>query len=333
MQEYTGNITSLENNEVFVFTSNDSGFHGGGSAGFASFGRAGNVWREENYDKKPNGFLGRWNVKGKAEGIQQGTDGRSYAIPSVTKPGARRSKTPEQITKGINTFYKYAVSHPNDKFYVAQSAKPGYNGYQPEEMATMWGHMPIPHNVYFLDEFAELIRNTTRYYAGIGSRSIDVDNYLLASKIAVELERQGWTLRSGNAQGSDQAFANEVKEKAQIWLPWASFEKEFQEERPKHTYLIINASDQDATDSVDKYHPCPDNFSGAVRKLMARNYRQVVGKNQLDSSFILCWTPNGETKGGTAQAIRIAKDKEIPVVNFGKPFIRDFLLKLFNFTE
>jgi hypothetical protein len=63
------------------------GFHGSGAAGFASFGESGNVWRKYDYDKKPVGWKGQWNVKGVAEGLQAGTKGRSYALPTVGFPG------------------------------------------------------------------------------------------------------------------------------------------------------------------------------------------------------------------------------------------------------
>jgi hypothetical protein len=48
---------------------------------------------------------------------------------------------------------------------------------------------------------------------------------------------------------------------------------------------------------------------------MARNYRQIRGLDAPDSKFVICWTPNGELKGGTAQAIKIAKNYGIPVFN------------------
>jgi len=334
MKPYSGNITELKPDEVFVFTSNDSGFHGAGSAGFASFGESGNVWRSKGYGEWPDGSLGRWNVKGCSEGPQGGTDGLSYAIPSVTKPGKRRSKSPEQLKGAIKRFYKYAVAHPDLKFFVAQGVEPGYNGYTPEEMASFWGYIPIPCNVYFLDKFIELIKGVERYYAGIGSRAIDSKSYSMATQMATELERQGWTLRSGNATGSDQAFAEGIEEAAQIWLPWASFEAGFQSKKPKHQYLIINGSDKDAVDSVAKYHPGASHLPPAVNKLMSRNFRQVIGRyKQPNSSFVLCWTPNGEKKGGTSQAIRIAEDYKIPVVNFGNPIVRDFLIDLFDVKE
>ena len=51
---------------------------------------------------------------------------------------------------------------------------------------------------------------------------------------------------------------------------------------------------------------------------MGRNSYQVLGYH-LDSAvdFILCYTKNGKDVGGTSQAIRIARDYNIPIFNIG----------------
>jgi hypothetical protein len=151
MKCYSNYIIDLKNDEVFIFTSNSYGFHGAGSAGYASFGEFGNIWRNHDYANKSDGWRGRWNVKGCAEGIQEGREGKSYAIPSVTKPGAKRSIPKKQLKQNIQKFYRFAESNPNWKFYVAQDAMPGYNGYTVDEMVEMWSVEYPPDNVYFLN--------------------------------------------------------------------------------------------------------------------------------------------------------------------------------------
>ena len=64
---YEGFVKSLEPNQVFVFGSNLDGFHGAGSAGYASFNEGGNVWRKYNYGSLKDGTQGKWNVKGQSE--------------------------------------------------------------------------------------------------------------------------------------------------------------------------------------------------------------------------------------------------------------------------
>jgi hypothetical protein len=154
---YKGFITKLELNQIFVFGSNLSGFHGAGSAGYASFGVAGNRWREFDYANKSDGWKGKWNVKGCAEGYQMGEEGASYAIPTVKKAGEKRSLTPQQIENSIRKFYNYARMYPDYEFFVAQENKPGLNGYSPQEMATMYSCAEIPDNVIFEEGFNKLL--------------------------------------------------------------------------------------------------------------------------------------------------------------------------------
>jgi hypothetical protein len=156
---YSGFITSLEPNQVFVFGSNYGGFHGGGAAGFASFGKVGNHWRAEGYDRKPKGWKGKWNVKGIARGFQEGRSGCSYGIPTVTKPGARRSIPLEVIQKSVVEFYDFAKENPDMEFLVAYSAaNKNLNGYAHEEMASVFVG-DIPDNVVFEEGFHQLIKD------------------------------------------------------------------------------------------------------------------------------------------------------------------------------
>lgn len=173
--------------------------------------------------------------------------------------------------------------------------------------------------------------NTNRHYAGIGSRTIPAKVSYEMTKLAIELDAMGYTLRSGNATGSDQAFASGAT-KAQIWLPWRDFEKEFQNEHPEHRYRLVGTphcpgdDDPEAWDSVEKFHPNFDNMHKLCEgreagkyytflKFMSRNYRQVRGLGEPDSEFVVCWTHDGTAVGGTGQAIRIANHYDIPVFN------------------
>lgn len=158
MRSYSEYITELKDDEVFVFTSNLDGFSGAGSAGYASFGEFGNVWRNYDYHLKPDGWKGKWNVKGCAEGIQEGREGKSYALPTVKKAGAKKSLSKKQIEENIKKFYNFAEKTPEWKFYVAQDAKKGYNGYEVDEMVKMWSVKHPPDNVYFYKPFYMLLK-------------------------------------------------------------------------------------------------------------------------------------------------------------------------------
>jgi hypothetical protein len=154
-----------------------------------------------------------------------------------------------------------------------------------------------------------------KYYAGIGARTSPPKILTFMTEIASVLEAQGWTLRSGAADGADSAFAAGVKKSAEIWIPWSSFGKPH---NPNHTYKVIDKSDKEAFDSVLQFHPKGATLRDSVRALHSRNFRQVVGLNASNSKFVICWTPKGEKVGGTATAISCAEYYNIPVFNLGK---------------
>lgn len=150
---------TLAEDEVFVYGANKDGFSGSGAAGYATFNEFGNVWREYGYQGWPKGAKGKWNVKGVSEGPMLGAEGKSYAIPTVTRAGAKRSIPLETIKESIQTFYSFAKSRLHLKFFVAQENKTGLNGYSPQEMASIYSG-EIPENVYFDEGFAKLLENT-----------------------------------------------------------------------------------------------------------------------------------------------------------------------------
>jgi hypothetical protein len=168
MSTYDGPIAALLPNQVFVFGSNLDGFHGGGSAGYASFGMTGNVWRMLGYQNKPNGWKGRWNVKGIGEGYQEGTIGRSYAIPTVAHAGEPLSIPRESIVQAILRFYSFANAHPELDFLIAymHDGSVPLNGYTTDQIAGMFAVAAqssslyiIPPNVIFENRFFTLVHD------------------------------------------------------------------------------------------------------------------------------------------------------------------------------
>lgn len=155
---------------------------------------------------------------------------------------------------------------------------------------------------------------SSKYYSGIGSRITPEKVCDQMTVLAQYFDKLGYTLRSGNAEGADQAFAK-GSTNAQIWLPYKEFNQEFQKEHPEHTYIEWDLTDKEAEESIDKYHPKPKKLGVVGRMMMGRNYRQIIGLNEPNSEFVICWTVDGSDTGGTGQAIRIAQDKGIPVLN------------------
>jgi hypothetical protein len=65
-------------------------------------------------------------------------------------------------------------------------------------------------------------------------------------------------------------------------------------------------------------HPAWDILSQGAQKLHARNVHQILGPDlsrPTPVEFVLCWTPDAQVVGGTATAIRLAQDRNIPVYN------------------
>ena len=168
-----------------------------------------------------------------------------------------------------------------------------------------------------------------RYYTGIGSRETPKDILVQMTSIAVLLTERSFTLRSGHADGADYAFERGA-ENAQIWLPSTNFNSKLPVNK-NHSYNVISTKDILAFESVNKFHPSPNGLSDYVVKLMARNYRQVIGLNEPNSEFIICWTKDGGFTGGTGQALRIAKHFNIPIYNlFFSDSIENLLKKINN---
>jgi predicted Rossmann-fold nucleotide-binding protein len=153
-------------------------------------------------------------------------------------------------------------------------------------------------------------------YAGIGSRSLTKNELHLCYNIGVYMAKQGWTLRTGAAQGANQAFANgalSVGGKVVLCLPWFSYESKWVESVCKVSAVIeiLDHWHIEAQASVDQHHPSPDKLSNVVRKLHARNYLIIE-----PCRFILAFPKPGRDGklGGTGQGIRIALSKGMDVL-------------------
>ncbi len=130
----------------------------------------------------------------------------------------------------------------------------------------------------------------------------------MMTAIAKRLSSLDYTCRSGGADGADDAFEKGASYK-QIFLPWDKFNGR----RVNGTSYIVPPYTEEY---VFKYHPKPSKLSDAGKKLMSRNTYQILGPDlNTPVEFVLCWTKDGLATGGTGQAIRIAKDRCIPIFN------------------
>lgn len=135
MKTYSGYITKLEPNQIFVFGSNVDGWHGAGTAKIAleKFGA----------------------VYGKGYGL----NGQSYGLVTVDlKKRCAPSRTKEQIKKEIGILYQFAKIKSEKEFLIAYTAfGTNLNGYSAQEMAEMFSSFEIPGNIVFEDEFSRLL--------------------------------------------------------------------------------------------------------------------------------------------------------------------------------
>jgi len=157
------------------------------------------------------------------------------------------------------------------------------------------------------------------YYSGIGSRSTPENILHMMGDVAYRLANKGWILRSGGADGADNAFEqghtqaledDQTIESPQIFLPWTGFNGRsswFTEPAP-WTY-----------DIAERFHPRWKYLKRGAKLLHARNVHQVLGPNEDSehSAMVLCYYPSSSNMGGTGQAVRIAEGYGIPVFNFG----------------
>lgn len=111
MRTTPDNITKLEEDQVFVFGSNESGRHGKGAARTAM----------------------KWGAKyGQAEGLQ----GKTYGIPTKDK-SIRRTLRVEEIKPYVDNFIEYAKEHPELDFFVTEIGC-GLAGHKPKDIAPLF---------------------------------------------------------------------------------------------------------------------------------------------------------------------------------------------------
>lgn len=139
----------------------------------------------------------------------------------------------------------------------------------------------------------------TKYYAGIGSRETPEDKLNKIKKIGYVLGKLGYILRSGGAIGADSAF-----------------EKGCDLAKGGKEIFYANDCTNDMETMASKFHPNWGACSNYAKKLHGRNCAQILGRS-LDApiGFVVCWTKEGLSKGGTGTVIKLAESHNIPIFN------------------
>ncbi len=158
----------------------------------------------------------------------------------------------------------------------------------------------------------------TPSYAGIGARATPKHIIDMIRITASLLAKDGYICKTGAALGADQAFAiGAINSGGQVHLkiPWPNYEQNWIQLMSASglvTTREIKYHDIQAYESVKRLHPKANSLSQAVIKLHARNYLIIE-----NTQFVICWSPEGKTTGGTGQGIKIANELGITVYNLG----------------
>jgi hypothetical protein len=153
-----------------------------------------------------------------------------------------------------------------------------------------------------------------RTYSGIGARKSPPDILRLMADAASALARQGYTLRTGGAEGADEAFREGAVEAGgivELYLPWPGFNC--------HDRAELQHPSKRALEIAEAHHPRFRELPAKHQALIGRNSHIVVGANcDAPSTFALLWTPGGATVGGTGHGIRLCLGYRVPIFNLAR---------------
>lgn len=168
-------ITQLADDEVFVFGSNSTGFHGAGASGYAFRNNSDYNWRNDkffieamNSSVGSKQRIGKWAIYGVARGFQVGISGKSYAIETIRKPGMKRSTPLSEIAKQVEELCAFAKTR-NDLNFLVTPIGCQLAGYSEDEIKKIFTSINVlPDNIILPLAFEFRGEETTgREYDGI----------------------------------------------------------------------------------------------------------------------------------------------------------------------
>lgn len=95
-----------------------------------------------------------------ARGFQEGKEGKSYAIQTIVRPGAKRSTPLKEIQKQLIELSMFATRHQEYDFLMTPVGS-GLAGWTDEEMREVWirvvslmpSNVTVPNNLYVKTNF------------------------------------------------------------------------------------------------------------------------------------------------------------------------------------
>ena len=245
---------------------------------------------------------------------------RSVAIPQL---GAGLGKLEwAKVRKSVETHFGPAA---------ARGMKVMVMGEGPDREATSPPAATAPRRVALEED------GQARYVAGIGARATPEPVLAKMEKASRLLAKEGCILRSGGAEGADarcEAGWDAAGGTKQIFLSWKGMNG--RQPNGRDVFCFSYGDGVPEAEIAKSYYQRGAHVAGGNARAwaqlgrggkahMARNTNQVLGPNigtSPQTNCILCWTEGGAIKGGTGQALRIAEDKGIAVVNLGDPALK-----------
>ena len=165
-------------------------------------------------------------------------------------------------------------------------------------------------------------------YAGIGARRTPPDVLSDMTRIARWLQRTGWHLNSGGANGADRAFADGASPDTRtLYLPWPGYNGH----AGPDCRVLSPEQRKPAEKLAALLHPAWPKCSRGVRALHARNAAVIHGPGlKRPVNAVICWSPQGRIVGGTGVALLMAGLAGIPVLNLAVQSPREVCVFLRN---
>ena len=170
-------------------------------------------------------------------------------------------------------------------------------------------------------------------YTGIGSRDCTPEGFFMAEVLAFKLALAGFRLKTGAAEGIDEAFTKGARRgqgAIDTYIPWKGYNGS-----PSPLFGV----NEEALKMASTTHPSWSSMSLAHQKHLGCAAHQVLGPDlATPSAFTLCWTPDGcdsestrtgRTRG-TASGIIISERNGIRCFNLNSRKGRLALTELFT---
>jgi hypothetical protein len=164
--------------------------------------------------------------------------------------------------------------------------------------------------------------SNNKIMTGIGSRATPGQYLNKIADIAKYFSKLGWRLRSGAAEGADNQWErNWDNFNLEVYLPWTPFNGRDASNSIRYVVVSKHEIVTQARNILKEIHPAYDKLTQGALKLHTRNIYQILG-DTLDqpSDLVVYYAPvdkQGKVLGGTATAVALAKQHNIPTYNIG----------------